>query len=277
MTTDMSASIRASRVRVPRTRGAASGALLLVLGAWAALIPFFGPSFDFAFTPAPGDSWHWTAARAWMEVLPGAAAFAGGLLLLLSTSRVITSLGGWLAAAGGAWLVVGPALTAVLNLDLGVPDPSSSGGEQALEALLFFYAIGAAILFVASLALGRLSVHSLRDVRAAERRVAAEQAAAQEAAAAQQAAVQEAAAAQQQAVAEDRRVAGQRAAEQRAAEQRAAAETPESPGSRSDGVGRHGQPAFDDARVGAPAQPPAYAEPWQAPPQYPAQQPPRGR
>ncbi|HVI35675.1 MAG TPA: hypothetical protein VM684_05560, partial [Gaiellales bacterium] len=85
-----------------------SGLLLLILGAWAALAPMIGPYFNVAYTPAPNDAWHWTAARGWLEVLPGAAAFLGGLLLLVSSSRVMTMFGGWLAAAGGTWLIVGP-------------------------------------------------------------------------------------------------------------------------------------------------------------------------
>jgi hypothetical protein len=177
MTTDTSVSVRASRYRVPRTRGALSGFLLIVLGAWAALAPMVGPYFDLAYTPAPNDAWHWTAGRGWLEVLPGAAAFLGGVLLLVSASRVVTMLGGWLAAAAGAWLIVGPSLADPLNIGLGTPDPASSTGVRALEALAFFFAAGAAILLFAALALGRLSVLSLRDVRAAERRVAAEQAA----------------------------------------------------------------------------------------------------
>jgi hypothetical protein len=147
-----------------------SGVLLVIAGAWAALVPFIGPYFNLAYTPAPNEAWYWTAARGWLEVLPGAAAFLGGLLLIVSASRVVTIFGGWLAAAGGAWLVVGPSLADPLNLNLGVPDPASSTGVQALAELLFFYAIGGAILLLAGLALGRLSVRSLRDVQAAQRR-----------------------------------------------------------------------------------------------------------
>jgi hypothetical protein len=180
MTADLRTNIRASRVRVPRTRGALSGFLLVLLGVWAALIPFVGPSFNFAFTPDPNTAWHWTSARGWLEVLPGVAVIIGGLLLLFSTSRVVTSFGGWLAAAGGAWLIVSPALDPVLKVNLGGPDPASSTGVRVLEALLYFYALGALILFLASVALGRLSVHSVRDVRAAERRAMAEEAAAAE-------------------------------------------------------------------------------------------------
>ncbi len=173
----MSTSVQVSRYRVPRTRGAIGGALLVLLGAWAALAPMIGPYFDLAYTPAPDDDWYWTAARGWLEVLPGGVVIVGGVLLIASTSRVITSLGGWLAAIGGGWLIVGPPLAdTAVNIDLGTPDPASSVQMQALESLLLFYGVGALIVLLAGLALGRLSVLSLRDLRAAERRIAEEQA-----------------------------------------------------------------------------------------------------
>jgi hypothetical protein len=164
--------IRLSRMRVPWTRGATSGALLLVLGAWAAIVPFIGPYLDFAYTPATNTAWTWTAGRGWLEVAPGAAVFAGGLLLLGSTNRVVAIAGSWLGVAGGAWLIIGPSLTGVLKLTIGTPDPTSSTNVQALEALFFFYAVGALILFLAAAALGRLSVQSVRDVAIAEQRAA---------------------------------------------------------------------------------------------------------
>jgi hypothetical protein len=176
--TDMDAGIRASRLRVPRSRGALSGVALIVLGAWAAAVPFFGPYFDFAY--GPNHTWEWTAARGWTEVLPGAIAVFAGLLLLMSSHRVVAIVGAWLGAAAGAWLVVAPSLAATIDLNLGVPNPASSTGVRALEAIAYFYGAGAAILLFGSVALGRLSVHGLRDVRAAERRAAAEEAAARE-------------------------------------------------------------------------------------------------
>ena len=173
---DPQAGIRASRLRVPRSRGALSGLALILLGAWTALVPFFGPSFDFAY--GPDKTWDWTAARGWLEVLPAGVAFFAGLMLLISSNRVVALVGAWLGAAAGAWLLVGPSLAAPLNLYIGVPNPASSVGVRALEGVLYFYGVGAAILFFGSVALGRLSVHGLRDVRAAERRAAAEEAAA---------------------------------------------------------------------------------------------------
>ncbi|HZC74282.1 MAG TPA: hypothetical protein VE442_26595 [Jatrophihabitans sp.] len=174
MATDSYSSIRASRFRVSRSRGATSGFLLVCLGAWAALAPLIGPYFNLAYTPSPDSTWHWTAARAWFEVAPGAAAVLGGLLLVSSTSRIVASLGGWLAVVGGAWLIIGPSVDPLLTIDLGTPDPASSSRMQAVESLAFFYAAGGAIVLLAGLALGRLSVLTVRDVQAAERRLAAE-------------------------------------------------------------------------------------------------------
>jgi hypothetical protein len=164
--------IRLSKMRVPWTRGAMSGALLIILGAWAAIVPFIGPYLNFAYTPATNTAWHWTAARGWLEVAPGAAAIVGGLLLLASTNRAVAIAGSWLGIAGGAWLIVGPSLADVLDQAVGTPDPTSSTTVQALEELFFFYGVGALILFFAASALGRLSVQSVRDVTVAEQRAA---------------------------------------------------------------------------------------------------------
>ncbi|HZZ98239.1 MAG TPA: hypothetical protein VFE19_14545 [Jatrophihabitantaceae bacterium] len=159
------------RRRVARTRGAGSGILLVLLGAWGALIPFIGPYFNFSFTP--DKAWTWSQARGWLEVLPGAATFVGGLLLLLSTSRMMTLVGAWLAVACGAWFVVGPQLETTWNIGSPGLPAGSSDAIHVAESLAMFYALGAVILFLASAAFGRLSVVSPRDVRASERRQAA--------------------------------------------------------------------------------------------------------
>src|SRR5690349_20759451 len=86
---------RGSRMQIPRSRGAASGFLLLVLGVWGALIPFIGPYFDFAFTP--DQPWIMTIGRGWLEVVPVVAAALGGLLLLISRNRATAMFGGWAA------------------------------------------------------------------------------------------------------------------------------------------------------------------------------------
>ena len=46
--------VSGGRMRIPRSRGAASGLLVMLLGLWGALIPFVGPAFDFAYNPGRG-------------------------------------------------------------------------------------------------------------------------------------------------------------------------------------------------------------------------------
>ena len=150
-------------LRVPRTRGALSGLVLVLLGAWGALIAFIGPYFDYSYRS--DDTWVWTSQRGWLEVLPGAVTVLGGLILLLSRSRIGASLGAWLGVAGGAWFVIGLSLADVLNIgSVGRPTASSQGG-RALAQLGYFDALGAAIILVAGFALGRLSIVAARDVR----------------------------------------------------------------------------------------------------------------
>ncbi|NKZ09618.1 hypothetical protein HGA11_01415 [Mycolicibacterium septicum DSM 44393] len=161
---------RGSRLRMARSRGAASGFLLVLLGIWGALIPFVGPYFDFAFTP--DQAWVWTSARGWLEVLPGAVTALGGLLLLVSGNRATAHLGGWLAVLGGAWFVVGRALAGPLGIgDAGMPIAVTDAKRVSLE-LAYFSGLGALIVFLGAMAVGRLSVRSVRDVEYAQRPVA---------------------------------------------------------------------------------------------------------
>ncbi|WP_280436055.1 hypothetical protein [Nocardia carnea] len=160
---------RAGRVHIPRSRGALGGLAVLLLGIWGALIPFIGPYFDFAYTP--DEPWVWSAARGWLQVLPGVVAIIGGLLMLLSRNRVVASAGAWLAVAAGAWFVIGPLLAGPLGLgDIGEP-VAGSEWKQAFVQLTFFYGLGALILFFAATSLGRLSVRSVRDIAFGRREV----------------------------------------------------------------------------------------------------------
>jgi hypothetical protein len=162
---------RGGRLTMPRSRGAMSGFLLILLGAWGALVPFVGPYFNFAFTP--DQEWFWTTARGWLEVLPGAATALGGLLLLVSGNRATAMLGGWLTVLAGAWFVVGRALAGPLGIgDVGTPVADTETKRVWLE-LTYFYGLGALIVFFGAVALGRLSVRSARDIAYVQRPVAA--------------------------------------------------------------------------------------------------------
>lgn len=154
---------RAGRWRIPRSRGAVSGVLLVLLGLWGALAPFIGPYLNFGYQP--DTPWTWTTERGWLEVLPGAVTVLGGLLLLTSGNRATAMLGGWLSVVGGAWFVVGRLFAAPLGIgDLGAPVRAGETGLVATE-LAFFTGLGTVIVTLGALALGRLSVRSLRDIR----------------------------------------------------------------------------------------------------------------
>ena len=99
----------AGMLQMRRSRGAFSGFLLVLLGLWGALIPFIGPYFHFAYTP--DTAWTYNTARLWLEILPGAAVFLGGFFLLVATGRHVALFGSMLAAAAGAWFVLGTVLS----------------------------------------------------------------------------------------------------------------------------------------------------------------------
>lgn len=152
-------------LRIPRSRGAMSGLLLVLLGLWGALIPLVGPYFSFAYTP--DSAWTMTAGRLWLEIVPGAAVLLGGIVLLVSAMRPMAMTGAALSAIGGAWFAVGAVLSplwaGVLRWDPGSP----VGGpyHQVFEQIGFFTGLGVAIVFVAALALGRLSLVGVHDAR----------------------------------------------------------------------------------------------------------------
>jgi hypothetical protein len=153
-------------LRIPRSRGALSGVLLVLLGAWGGLIPFVGPYFHYAY--APSSAWSYNSGRLWLEIVPAAGAVVGGVILLVSASRPAALFGAWLAAISGAWFAVG-GLTGPIwpghRLSPGTP----VGGTTArfLEQIGFFTGLGLAVAFVAAVALGRLTVIAARDTRVA--------------------------------------------------------------------------------------------------------------
>ena len=159
----------AGMLRVPRTRGALSGALLVLLGLWGGLIAFVGPYFHFAYTP--GTSWTYTSGRLWLEILPGAATVLGGLILLASRVRPVAMFGAWIAALAGAWFAVGRVLSPLWNAHGTVALGTPIGGTvtRTLVALTYFTGLGVIIVFLAALSIGRLTVIGVRDARLSER------------------------------------------------------------------------------------------------------------
>jgi hypothetical protein len=144
-------------LQMRRSRGAFSGFLLMLLGLWGALIPFVGPYFDYAYTP--DKAWTYNTGRLWLELLPGAAVFLGGFLLMVARGRHTALFGALLAAVAGAWFTLGPVLSPLWNhhVPMGGSPASNTVYMRIMEQLGFFTALGVVIVFVAAVALGRIA------------------------------------------------------------------------------------------------------------------------
>jgi len=138
-----------------------SGCLLILLGAWGGLVPFIGPYFGYYY--GPDKTWLYNSDRLWLSVLPAAAAFLGGLIVL-ALPRV-SAIGAVLAALGGAWFVLGTAVLAVAKPGITPGAPATAPGAMfgaatmhLLENVGFFSGLGVVIVFFAAIALGRSGV-----------------------------------------------------------------------------------------------------------------------
>ena len=118
------------------------GFLLLLLGAWIAIVPFVGPMFSFGIRH--NTSWQWTQTNLVLDVLPGAAVFFGGLLIMTGM-RASASLGGLIALCGGGWSVLGPSTYHVALMTM-------------LRQYGYYYAAGGLAIAMAAYAMGRASV-----------------------------------------------------------------------------------------------------------------------
>lgn len=148
---------------VTNARGLRSiGVVLILLGTWAAIVPFTGPAFGY---PMPAGShtgaWIWSASHLELHLLPGIATILGGMLLLLSRHRQVAAAGATLAVLGGAWQALGPVFS---------PAFSSSGGGMAMgmgmhpstfmtvvTPLGYHYGTGVVEVLLAAVALGWLA------------------------------------------------------------------------------------------------------------------------
>lgn len=146
-------------MRLARSTGVVGGLLIVVLGLWAVFIPLVGPYFNYGFTP--NSTWHFTLNRLWLDILPGAAAVLGGLVLMAAGRRSAGVIGGWLALAGGVWLLIGPSLSLLWGhapagvLQSGIGTPLGGTDRAAVAMIGFFYGAGALITVLAAFAVGR--------------------------------------------------------------------------------------------------------------------------
>jgi hypothetical protein len=153
-------------MRTPRSRGSLCGLVLIVLGGWAGVAPFAGPSFGFGFTP--DQAWHATDGRLYLSALPGAIVLLAGLIITLTRSRSFGGFCAFVAAVAGAWLIAGASLIRLLpasqvaSITTGNPMGTSTS-VRILTQMAFFTGAGALIVFFAALVLGRFSITALKD------------------------------------------------------------------------------------------------------------------
>ena len=112
--------VSSARVATRASSLAFAGVATVLLGLWGAIVAFIGPTFGFS---ADG-SWAWdmTSAHLWLGLIPGAAAFVAGLVILMVAPRTVAGggrgplvLAGLCASIAGAWFVVGPLAWPVLT------------------------------------------------------------------------------------------------------------------------------------------------------------------
>ena len=165
-------------MRVSRTTGAVSGLAIVVLGIWGGLIPFIGPYFNFFF--GPNTTWHYSVDRLWLNILPGAVAVLGGLMIIYAGHRANGGFGAWLALAAGAWFVVGPTVsilwrtTGLATVSSPIGAPFGGSHRQLLELVGYYYGVGVLIIGFAAFSLGRFVSRAAMVSEEAEPRSLAE-------------------------------------------------------------------------------------------------------
>ncbi len=143
-------------MRIRRTHGIFGGFLVALLGIWGGLIPFIGPYFHYAYTP--DTAWTYTSGRLYLEILPGAGALLGGLIMMGARGRHVVMFGSLLAIASGAWFTLGTMFAPLWTTANPAGLPASAGLHmRILEQFGFFTGLGIVIILLAALAAGRVS------------------------------------------------------------------------------------------------------------------------
>ena len=143
-------------MRIRRTHGILGGFLVALLGIWGGIVPFVGPYFNYAYTP--DKAWTYTTGRLWLEILPGAGALLGGLLLMATRSRHVALFGSLLAIGSGAWFALGNVFAPLWTVANPAGGPASSGTVmRVLEQVGFFTGLGIVIVLIAAAVAGRMT------------------------------------------------------------------------------------------------------------------------
>jgi hypothetical protein len=144
-------------MRIRRTHGILGGVLVALLGIWGALVPFVGPYFHYAYTP--DKAWTYDHGRLVLEILPGTAAFVGGVLLIYAFSRHVALLGAFLGIVAGAWFALGSLLTPLWGTTAtyaGVPAGTTTL-MRTMEQVGFFTGLGVVLVLISAAVAGRIT------------------------------------------------------------------------------------------------------------------------
>jgi len=132
-----------------------------VVGAWGAIVPYAGSLFGFGLNDAP--AWHWTAARALLDLTPGVAALLGALLLVgtrpalaMGTGRLVAVLALVLVMLAGAWFVLGPSAYQAIAPGSSPPAPHGASSWVFTQLVGYHYGPGLVLVALWSGALGLL-------------------------------------------------------------------------------------------------------------------------
>jgi hypothetical protein len=80
------------------------GVMVMLLAAWAFVVPLVGGYFHFGFSS--NHTWQFSARQWELQLAPGIVGFVGGFMLA-TPARGLGRLGALLAFLAGAWLIVG--------------------------------------------------------------------------------------------------------------------------------------------------------------------------
>ena len=154
----------------PVARAALTGLLTMLIGAWGGAVAYFGP--DIGLAPAGSRSWQWTTAHTVLSLAPGAAALAGGLMVMLGSRlllRGMQRLGALLAFGAGGWFVLGAAVYPVFYGTSAPGYGHVAGGHLMNLAAVAAYGagVGMALCLLSGVAMAWSMPRVMRSSRAA--------------------------------------------------------------------------------------------------------------
>ena len=125
--------------RAPSGRLGMAAVCVVLVSAWAGVVPFVGPTFSYSADGAP--SWYWNLLHAAVWLAPAALSFVAALAVLVALPRARrgrgrfgAGLAGLVAVVCGAWLVIGPVAWPVIERSAGVFVPADPLRELAYLA-----------------------------------------------------------------------------------------------------------------------------------------------